>query len=238
MAIRVSQIAVEVLSTVVSNPAAVVSQVGVEVATLGIIVPPPTYAIVDQAAVEFASVRPVTTYAIVDQAAVEIALIMGQEPPPPPPPTTIGPDPLLAQGTSVQMSIDECTDVMAPFPPMVLMDCTTKSVTVTGGVSAEIRTSTMCSVASEFRIGKTDNGTLTVEGFWKIGDSAHDAVAVASRDRKRRLLLVTFRDGSKWRCVAMVSQRTWNAAVDGVVGSTCTFKLTGPAVEVLPPVVI
>jgi hypothetical protein len=214
MAIRVSQLAVEVLSTVVSNPAASVSQV----------------------AAEIASVRPAPTYAIVDQAAVEIALNMGQEPPPPP--TPVGPDPLLAQGTSVQMSIDECTDVMAPFPPMVLMDCTTKSITVTGGMSAEIRTSTMCSVASEYRIGKTDHGTLTVEGFWKIGNTAHDAVAVAAKDRKRRLLLVTFRDGSKWRCVAMVSQRTWNAAVDGVVGSTCTFKLTGPAIEVLPPVVI
>ncbi len=213
MAIRVSQLAVEVISTIESNPVADVIQAAVEVAT----------------------VRPVQTltYAIVDQAAVEVALNIGAAPPPPPPPA--GVEPVLSQGTHIRMSIDECIDVLAsPLPPFVLLDCLSKTVSVTGGTSAETRVTTMCSTASEYRIGKTDHGSLSVEGFWKIGNAIHDAIKVAAADRKRRLLHVTFSDGSQWRCLAMVSQRSWSAAVDGIVGANYTFKLTGPAVEINP----
>jgi hypothetical protein len=72
MAIRVSQLAVEVISTVVSNPAAQVAQVAVEFAYLPTI--PPTKAVVDQAAIEFATVT--TPKAVVDQAALEVATLI------------------------------------------------------------------------------------------------------------------------------------------------------------------
>jgi hypothetical protein len=217
MAIRISQLAVEVISTIESNPVADVIQVAVEVATVS-------------------SVQ-LITQAIVDQVALEVAVYVPEpSPPPPPKPTPTGHGPIPVAGMSVQMSVGECTDVYVdPLPAMVTIDCLGKNVAVTGGSKTEVQVSSMCSGSAEYRMGVPDAGTLVIGGFWKIGHPAHQAILQADKDRKPRLVLVTFSDATTWRCLAIVTQRSWSAAVDDVINATYTFKLTGQALE-LPPV--
>jgi hypothetical protein len=143
------------------------------------------------------------------------------------------------QGMSVDISTSECTDVnITPLPDMASLNCLTKNVSVTGGSSSEIDITTLCSTSKEFRLGLSDAGTMSIGGFWKIDDPAHIALREADEDHLPRLIVVTFSDGSSWKCLALVSQRNWSAAVDGVVEATYSLRLTGQPVEtVATPVV-
>jgi hypothetical protein len=145
---------------------------------------------------------------------------------------------LLVQGTSIQISTSECTDVnVDPLPVMATLDCIAREITVTGGTATENDVTTLCSTAKEFRMGLSDAGTMSVTGHWKIGNAAHEAIREASEDKLRRLIIVTFEDLSTWKCLAFVSQRSWAAAVDGIVTATYSFRLTGEPVEAPAPVV-
>lgn len=142
---------------------------------------------------------------------------------------------LLVQGTTLQISTQEATSTAPTGLTMADLDCTARQLQWQGGQATEHDTSTLCSTAKEFRLGLSDSGTLSVTGFWKSDDSAQKAIKAADKDKKPRLIVVTFPDRSKFTCLALVQQRSWDAQVDGVVGATFNFRITGEVEETEPP---
>lgn len=139
---------------------------------------------------------------------------------------------LLVQGTEIKISVGEVSDLTpSPTPTFVALDCTAREITYTGGTATENDVTSICSTAKEFRLGLEDSGTMSVTGYWKPGNDAHEEIKVAAADKKTRLIEVVFEDGSTFSALALVSQRSWTAAVDGVVSATFNFRLTGPTLE-------
>lgn len=140
---------------------------------------------------------------------------------------------LLVQGSSIKISDGQITDLApSPEPTFHELDCVAREITYTGGTATENDVTTICSTAKEFRLGLQDSGTLSVTGHWKPGNAAHEEIKAAAADKLSRLIEVEFEDGSIFRALAYVSQRSWSAAVDGVVSATFNFRLTGPTSEV------
>lgn len=139
---------------------------------------------------------------------------------------------LLVQGLTLQISVGEVDEVNpSPIPEMVSLDCTSREISVTGGTATENDVTTFCSTAKEFRMGLRDSGTMSINGHWKQGEPAHTVIRTADADKLKRLIQVTFEDGSVWKALAFVSQRSWSAAVDGIVSASYNFRLTGETNE-------
>lgn len=142
---------------------------------------------------------------------------------------------LLVQGTSISISTNEVTELNpSPTPASELLDCIGREIQVQGGSSTEIDVTTFCSTAREFRLGLSDSGSITVTGHWKQGNPAHAVIRAAAADKLTRLISVVFEDGSIFRCLAFVQQRSFSAAVDGVVTASYVFRITGATQEVDP----
>ncbi len=142
---------------------------------------------------------------------------------------------LLVQGTSIKISNTHVAEIGAsPAPTFATLDCIGREIQYQGGQAAEIDTTTICSTAKEFRLGLEDPGTMSLTGHWKQGHAAHNVIRAAATDKKTRLIQVTFEDGSIFKALALVSQRSWSAAVDGVVTATYNFRLTGATQETDP----
>lgn len=142
---------------------------------------------------------------------------------------------LLVQGLSISISQNEVTELNpSPTPAVALLDCIGREIQYQGGTATEIDVTTFCSTAKEFRLGLEDSGTMTVTGHWKQGDPAHTVIRTAAGDKLSRLVTITFEDGSIFKCLAFVAQRSWTAAVDGVVTASYSFRLTGETEEVDP----
>ncbi len=140
---------------------------------------------------------------------------------------------LLVQGMSISISDGEVTELTpSPEPTWHVLDCVSREITYNGGTATENDVTTICSTAKEFRLGLQDSGTMSVTGHWKPGNAAHEEIKAAAADKLRRLIEVEFEDGSIFRALAYVSQRSWSAAVDGVVTATFNFRLTGATSEV------
>lgn len=138
---------------------------------------------------------------------------------------------LLVQGTSLKISTTEATSTDPSSLTFATIDCTTREIQWQGGQSSENDVTTICSTAKEFRLGLPDGGTMSINGHWVTGDAAQKIVRQADKDKKPRLIEVTFEDGSKFASLALVTQRSWAAAVDGVVSATFNFRLTGESLE-------
>jgi predicted secreted protein len=140
---------------------------------------------------------------------------------------------VLVQGLSIEISETE-VDVLSPspLPLFATLDCIGREIQYQGGTATEIDVTTFCSTAKEFRLGLEDSGTMTVTGHWVQTNPAHAVIRAAASDKQTRLIQVTFEDGSVFKCLAFVSQRSFSAAVDGVVTATFNFRLTGPTQEI------
>lgn len=140
---------------------------------------------------------------------------------------------VLVQGTTVQISSAAETDVApSPLPTMVSLDCTARQIQYQSGTANEIDVTTFCSTAKEFRLGLDDPGQFTFTGHWVQTDAAHAVIRTAAADKQTRLFIVTFEDGSTFSALGFVSQRGFDAAVDGVVTGSFTIRLTGAVAEV------
>jgi len=142
---------------------------------------------------------------------------------------------VLVQGTSIKISQAAQTEVApSPTPAFASLDCIGKEIQYQGGTATEIDVTTLCSTAKEFRLGLEDSGTMSVTGHWVQGNPAHTVIREAAADKQTRLIVVEFEDGSTFSCLALVSQRSWSASVDGVVTATFNFRLTGATAETDP----
>jgi hypothetical protein len=140
---------------------------------------------------------------------------------------------LLVQGTAVRISTNEVTELSpSPTPAFATLDCIAREITFQGGTATEVDVTSFCSTAKEFRLGLQDSGTMSVTGYWKQGHAAHTVIRAAAADKLTRLIEVEFEDGTIFRALALVSQRSFSAAVDGVVNATYNFRLTGGTLEI------
>lgn len=144
---------------------------------------------------------------------------------------------LLVQGTKLDISIAAVTDIntVVAAAGFASLDITAKSVQYQGGTADEIDATVLASSAKEFRLGLQDAGTMTVSGHWVQADDAQAVIKAAAQDKKTHLIRVTFSDSSTFSALALVSQRSWDAQVSGVVSATFNFRLTGDTVEVAAP---
>lgn len=138
----------------------------------------------------------------------------------------------LVQGTSVKVSLSP-TSVLQPstLPTMATLDCIGREIQYQSGTASEIDVTTFCSTAKEFRLGLDDPGQFTFNGHWVTRNAAHKVIAAAAVDKQPRLFIVTFADGSEFRATGFISQRSFSAAVDGVVTGSFTIRLTGAVLE-------
>lgn len=142
---------------------------------------------------------------------------------------------VLVQGLAIQISDTPETDLNpSPAPAFASLDCVGREIQYQGGTATEIDVTTFCSTAKEFRLGLEDSGSMTVTGHWVQGNPAHTVIREAALDKLTRLIQVTFEDGSIFKALALVSQRSWSASVDGVVTATFNFRLTGATEEIDP----
>lgn len=139
---------------------------------------------------------------------------------------------VTVQGTSVKVSVLKNENIApVPLPTMAVLDCTAREIQYQSGTANEIDVTTFCSTAKEFRLGLDDPGQFTFTGHWVQKDAAHKVIAAAAIDKQVRLFIVTFPDGSEFRALGFVSQRSFGAAVDGVVTGSFTIRLTGAVME-------
>lgn len=140
---------------------------------------------------------------------------------------------VLVQGTTLQVSVDPVdTTTPSPMPEMASLDCTAREIQYQSGTANEIDVTTFCSTAKEFRLGLDDPGQFTFNGHWVQTSEAHAVIRQGALDKQSRLFVVTFEDGSTFSALGFVSQRSFSAAVDGVVTGSFTIRLTGAVSEV------
>jgi hypothetical protein len=139
---------------------------------------------------------------------------------------------VLVQGTTIKISVGAVSELApSPLPTFATLDCISREIQYQGGTATENDVTTICSTAKEFRLGLQDSGTISVSGHWVQSNPAHQAIRTAETDKQTRLIVVEFDDGSTFSALALVSQRSWSAAVDGIVSCTYNFRLTGPTLE-------
>lgn len=142
---------------------------------------------------------------------------------------------VLVQGLTLQISVDPVNELNpSPLPQFASLDCVGRELQYQGGTATENDVTTFCSTAKEFRLGLEDSGTMTLTGHWVQGTPGHTVIRTAAADKQPRLIRVTFEDGSVFQALALVSQRSFSAAVDGVVTGTFNFRLTGDTLEIDP----
>ncbi len=140
---------------------------------------------------------------------------------------------MLVQGTSIKISVAAQTELApSPTPTFATLDCLSREIQWQGGTASENDVTTICSTSKEFRLGLKDSGTMSISGHWKQGHPAHTVIRTADADKQTRLIVVEFEDGSTFSALALISQRSWSAAVDGIVSATYNFRLTGDTLEV------
>lgn len=137
------------------------------------------------------------------------------------------------QGTTLRVSVAPATNAAVdPLPTMADLSCVAREIQYQSGTAAEIDVTTFCSTAKEFRLGLDDPGQFTFNGHWVQTAAAHKVIRAAAVDKQPRLFIVVFPDGSEFRALGFVSQRSFSAAVDGVITGSFTIRLTGATVEV------
>ena len=96
--------------------------------------------------------------------------------------------------------------------------------------SEEIDVTTLDSAGGyrEYAQGYRDAGALTVEGFHDRGDAGQAAIRAAYETGKAGAVAITFPDGAQATFTAYVKSYALGAAkVDGAVGFSATFRITG-----------
>lgn len=119
------------------------------------------------------------------------------------------------------------------FTPAGGVKTTVGRLTAIGEVkpdSEEIDVTTLDSAGGyrEYAQGYRDAGALTVEGFYDRNDAGQAAIRAAYDSGSAGDVAITFRDGAEAAFSAYVKSYSLGAAkVDGAVGFSATFRITG-----------
>jgi hypothetical protein len=131
-------------------------------------------------------------------------------------------------GSTIKISQTAATsNNPTPMPTMVDLSCIGRDVQLQPGNATENDTTAICSTAKEFILGLRDFGSLSVTGHWKVGDPGVQAILEAASAQEKRLIQITFSDGSTATGLAYVRQPGFSGSVDGVWSGTYSFRFTG-----------
>ncbi|HHV7520139.1 TPA: phage tail tube protein [Burkholderia orbicola] len=144
---------------------------------------------------------------------------------------------IKAQGTKVEISKTVSADLDDNTLVFVDLGTTTKTINWQGGQSADIDATTLESEEKESEVGLADPGEFSVDGNYSPDDEGQKVLRAARATGDKHVFRVTFRDKSQFLFAGMVRQYTWSAAVDGIVTSTYSVRVSGSAKEVPPPAV-
>ncbi|ABA60072.1 phage tail tube protein [Burkholderia multivorans] len=140
-----------------------------------------------------------------------------------------------AQGTKVEVSKTVSTDLDDNTLVFVDLNTTGKTIQWQGGQSSEIDATTLASEEKEYELGLPDPGEFSVDGNYSSDDEGQSLLRTARASGEKHVFRVTFADQSQFLFVGMVRQYTWSAAVDGIVTSTYSVRVSGAPKLVPPP---
>ena len=148
---------------------------------------------------------------------------------------------MFGKGTVVEVSTNEYTEVpqdLTNISDLVDLSCLATGVNYSGLSVDEIDVTTLCSLAKEYAAGELDPGELSFDAHFIPNDSdTYLALKNASEDRKKRLWVVTFSNGSKFAVVGYISNRNWSVPSNSdITTQSVTVKCSGLPVEVLASV--
>ncbi|WP_186058873.1 phage tail tube protein [Burkholderia gladioli] len=144
---------------------------------------------------------------------------------------------IKSQGLKLEISSVPSEDLDAQGLVFVDLSATGKQVSYQGGQSDEIDTTTFASDEKEFELGLGDPGELSVEGNYKPSDAGQAVLLDAHRTKNKYVVRISFADEDKTQSlvVGMVRQYQWQAAVNGIVSSTYSLRLSGATKIVTTP---
>lgn len=123
-----------------------------------------------------------------------------------------------------------------PFP--MLKACEIRDFSITGGQSAEIDVTTMCSTAKEYLIGLQDFGEATANVNFVPGDPAFEEIMAAHADGQARWFKLVLPAGRGVLVFqAFVRQVNVSFGVDQAIQGSVSLRLSGPIefVDIVPP---
>jgi hypothetical protein len=138
-----------------------------------------------------------------------------------------------SQGTKVEVSKLASSDLEAKDQVFVDLSTTGKQIQWQGGQSEEIDTTTFASDEKEFELGLPDPGEFSVEGNYKSDDEGQGVLRAARATGEKHVFRVTFSDKSQFLFAGMVRQYTWSSAVNGIVSTNYSVRVSG-APKIVP----
>ena len=128
----------------------------------------------------------------------------------------------LSQGTTVQINDGSSLKTIAGIQSFSGFD----------GTKTEIDTTTLASTAKEFTLGLLDNGNFNLELIYDADDAGQKGLLACYRGSTARQMKVVFPSGTLKTATfnVLVTSFPLNAAVDEVVTSSVSIRITGAVV--------
>jgi|26BtaG_2_1085354.scaffolds.fasta_scaffold00182_24 hypothetical protein len=136
---------------------------------------------------------------------------------------------LLSAGTVIELSKTKATDLTgltsATFDDL---SCALTGFSTEVSENEQIDTTTLCETyAKTYLDGLKDADTASSDAFFNLSSAEGKALSAAAADKEKRILRVTFVDGSKWVSLATVQPFGFNTSVGDAVKTTINFRLHG-----------
>lgn len=133
---------------------------------------------------------------------------------------------LESQGMVIQLSDDASPEVYTTIGQI-------NSITGPDGTAAEIDVTDLSSTAKEFKMGLADEGSVTLEGFFKPSDTQHAALRTKRNTRVTGNFQIVFTDSPQttWSFAAYVPTLSITAGVDAALTGSITLRITGAITE-------
>lgn len=136
---------------------------------------------------------------------------------------------LLSAGTTIELSKTKAEDLTgldsATFDDL---SCALTGFSTEVSENEQIDTTTLCETyAKTYLDGLKDADTASSDAFFNLASDEGKALQAAATDKEKRILRVTFVDGSVWASLATVQPFGFNTSVGDAVKTTINFRLHG-----------
>lgn len=139
---------------------------------------------------------------------------------------------LLSAGTTIELSKTKATDLTdVETGPYDDLSCALTGFSTEVSENEQIDTTTLCETyAKTYLDGLKDADTASSDAFYSLSSAEGKALSAAAADKEKRILRVTFVDGSTWASLATVQPFGFNTSVGDAVKTTINFRLYGEPV--------
>lgn len=136
---------------------------------------------------------------------------------------------LLSAGTTIELSKTAAADLTeATSASYDDLSCALTGFSTEVSENEQIDTTTLCETyAKTYLDGLKDADTASSDAFFNLSSEEGRALQAAATDKEKRILRVTFVDGSVWASLATVQPFGFNTSVGDAVKTTINFRLHG-----------